>query len=377
MYNLELLLRKYMNNFLLIKDYSEINNINYLNYKNIITVTDENLINDKEILKIIHLLQTIYSTKLIILPSQEPNYKIIENTSKKIFKNNCDLVVAVGGGSVLDTVKAASMYENSIEKVDNFAGSRKKYSKKLIKTLAIPTTAGTGSEFTKTSVYKTESKIKNWLWDDLTFFDHIIYIPSLTLNMPIDITIASGVDAFDHLIESLISVKFNAQNITLCNEGMEAIWNSLPQLLKNKNNINERTNMLLGSGIAGKAIDLTGCGICHCIAHTLGSLTNVSHGVAVAYALFHTIEAVLTFKPDLSERFQGQLKGLSAILLAKNIKKWISEMNINYQIIEGKVDFDDFIRIYFLDDNKSMRDNTFFQPNKFDLKKMLNNLWKI
>ena len=52
-------------------------------------------------------------------------------------------------------------------------------------------------------------------------------------------------------------------------------------------------------------------------------------------------------------------------------------MNINYQIKEGKVDFDDFIRIYFLDDNKSMRDNTFFQPNKFDLKKMLNNLWKI
>ena len=69
MHNLELLLRKYMNNFLLIKDYSEINNINYLNYKNIITVTDENLINDKEILKIIHLLQVeslIYSLQVKI-----------------------------------------------------------------------------------------------------------------------------------------------------------------------------------------------------------------------------------------------------------------------------------------------------------------------
>ena len=366
-----------MNNFLLIKNYSDIKNINYLNYKNIITVTDENLINDKEVLKIIHLLQTIYNTKLIILPSKEPNYKIIESTSKKIYKNSCDLVVAVGGGSVLDTVKAASMYENSIEKVDNFAGSKKKYSKKFIKTLAIPTTAGTGSEFTKTSVYKTQSKIKNWLWDDLTFFDYIIYIPSLTLNLPIDITIASGVDALDHLIESLISAKFNTQNTALCNEGIETIWNSLPQLLKNEKNINERTNMLLGSGIAGKAIDFTGCGICHCIAHTLGSLTNISHGVAVAYALFHTIEPVLIYKPDLSERFEGQLRGLSAILLAKNIKKWISEMNINYQVIEGKIDFDEFIKIYFLNYNKSMRDNTFYQPNIFDLKKMLNSLWKI
>ena len=63
--------------------------------------------------------------------------------------------------------------------------------------------------------------------------------------------------------------------------------------------------MLLGSGIAGKAIDLTGCGICHCIAHTLGSLTNVSHGVAVAYALFHTIEAVLHLNQIFPKDFKG------------------------------------------------------------------------
>ena len=65
------------------------------------------------------------------------------------------------------------------------------------------------------------------------------------------------------------------------------------KLVENSNDINERKQMMLGSGIAGKAIHYTGCGICHCIAHTLGSLTKVPHGVAVAYGLLHTIEPVL------------------------------------------------------------------------------------
>jgi alcohol dehydrogenase class IV len=375
MHKLELLLRKYANNFLLFDDITSSTKIEYLNYNNIITVTDVNIINIPAVKKVLNYLKKNFNTKIITLNSGEPDYEMIESTSKNIFNEKCDLVIALGGGSILDIVKSASMYENSVENVDNFSGSRKQYKQRLVKTLSIPTTAGTGSEYTHTSVYKTRLNIKNWLWDELTYYDYVIYQPSLTTDLPEHMTIASGIDAFDHLIESLMSLKFNSQNSDLCNQGMDAIWYSLPKLLKNNKNNKERTNMLLGSGIAGKAIHITGCGICHCIAHTLGSLTKIPHGIAVAYGLFHTIEPVLKYNNELLKRFQGPFKNMSAISLAKKIQSWISDMPINYDLIEKKINFEEFVNIYYLDDNKSMRDNTYYQPSKSDLKILLKGLW--
>ena len=300
---------------------------------------------------------------------------MIENTSRDIFKKKCDFVIGIGGGSVLDVTKAASMYENSIQSVDNFAGSKKKYSKKTIKSIAIPTTAGTGSEFTYTSVYKTRSNIKNWLWDELTYFDYVVYLPQLTFDLPKDITLSSGIDAFDHLIESLMSKKIDGNNLDFCNYGLNITWKGLTNLNESLNNFNERTNMLLGSGIGGKAIHFTGCGICHCIAHTLGSLTRVPHGVAISYALFHTIEPVLKYQDELLSRFKGCFENTSAVSLSKLIQDWISGFEIRYGLIEKKICFDKFIEIYYLDNNKSMRENTYYQPTKSDLKILLSSLW--
>ena len=375
MNDIQRLLRIYNNNFLLLSEITDREKIEYLNFEKIILVTDKNLLNFLEISKVINLFIDKYNTKIIKLSSGEPNYEMIEGTSKKIFEERCDLVIALGGGSILDIVKAASMYENSIENVDNFSASRKRYSKKLVKTLAIPTTAGTGSEFTNTTVYKTRLNIKNWLWDELTYFDYVIYLPSLTIDLPQEITNYSGVDAFDHLIESLMSIKFDKNNLELCNKGMEVIWDSLPKIEKDNDNIENRTNMLLGSGMAGKAIHFTGCGICHCIAHTLGSLTKVPHGVAVAYGLLHTIEPVLKYNQDLLKRFRGPLESSSPILLAKKIQNWVTNLRINYDLIEKKINLDEFLKIYFIEDNKSMRDNTYYQPSKFDLRTILQGLW--
>ena len=78
---------------------------------------------------------------------------------------------------------------------------------------------------------------------------------------------------------------------------------------------------------------------------------------------------------DLLKRFQGPFKNLSAVSLAKNIQDWLSSMQINYDLIEKKINFEEFIYIYYLNDNKSMRDNTFYQPSKSDLKILLDGLW--
>ena len=131
MHKLELLLRKYTNNFLLLDDITNNKKIEYLNFRNIVTVTDTNIVKVATINKVINFLKEDFNSKLILLNSAEPNYEMIETTSKKIFYGQFDLVIALGGGSILDIVKAASVYENSIEKVDNFAGSKKQYTKKM------------------------------------------------------------------------------------------------------------------------------------------------------------------------------------------------------------------------------------------------------
>ena len=84
---------------------------------------------------------------------------------------------------------------------------------------------------------------------------------------------------------------------------------------------------------------------------------------------------VLKSNYDLLNRFEGPFKNLTASSLAKNIQDWLSSMLINYDIIEKKINFEEFIKIYFLEDNKSMRDNTFYQPSKSDLKILLESLW--
>ena len=376
MNNLELLLRKYTNNFLLSDNIINDSKIEYFNFRNIVTVTDINLIKISSIKEIIIFFKEKLNSKLILLDSVEPNYEMIESTSKKIVNGKYDLVIALGGGSILDVVKASSAYENSIEKVDNFSGSKKQYTKKTLKTLAIPTTAGTGSEFTHTSVYKTETNIKTWLWDELTFFDYVLYSPSLTLDLPKNITIASGIDAMSHLLESLMSVKFDSLNLDLCNAGIKSIWFSLPKVIESKKNIEERTNMLLASGIAGKAIHFTGCGICHCIAHTLGSMSKVPHGIAIAYGLRHTIESTVKYNQGLLSRYKGLFEKSTPDSLSQEIQNWLNNFNINFDIIENKIDFDKFMKIYYLEDNKCMRDNTFYQPTESELKNLLKTLWK-
>ena len=121
MNKLESLLNKYASNFLLIDEITINNKIEYFNFHNIVIVTDTNLLKFPAINSVIGFLKENFNSKLILLSPGEPNYKMIETTSKKIVSGEYDLVIAIGGGSILDIVKAASVYENSIEKVDNFA----------------------------------------------------------------------------------------------------------------------------------------------------------------------------------------------------------------------------------------------------------------
>ena len=173
-----------------------------------------------------------------------------------------------------------------------------------------------------------------------------------------------------------MSIKFDSQNLDLCNSGIKSIWFSLPKLIEDKKNIVERTNMLLASGIAGKAIHYTGCGICHCIAHTLGSMTKVSHGIAIAYGLYHTIEPTLQYNQGLLSRYKGIFENSTPDSLTQKIQNWLNNFKINFDIIENKINFDEFMKIYYLEDNKCMRDNTFYQATDSELKNLLKTLWK-
>ena len=133
MHKLEFILRKHTNNFLLFDDITKYKKIKYLKFRNIVIVTDTNLVKVASINEIINYFIESFNSQLIVLNSVEPNYEMIEMTSKKIINGKYDLVIALGGGSILDIVKASSVYENSFEKVDNFSGSKKNIQKKCWK----------------------------------------------------------------------------------------------------------------------------------------------------------------------------------------------------------------------------------------------------
>ena len=104
-------------------------------------------------------------------------------------------------------------------------------------------------------------------------------------------------------------------------------------------------------------------------------MTNVPHCIAIAYGLLHTIEPTLKYNQDLLLRYKGIFENLTSNALTQKIQGWIHNLKIDFSLIEQKIDFDEFIKIYYLENNKCMRDNTYYQPAESDLKMLLQTLW--
>ena len=205
----------------------------------------------------------------------------------KIFKNeNCDSIVAVGGGSVIDTAKALRMMvaENNSDLMglagaDNLSGKGPVF-------IAVPTTSGTGSEVTSVAViYDSKSSSKIAFASDFLIPDIAILDPVLTVSLPKKLTAASGIDALSHAIEAYIGIQSNHISKALSFKAVEMIFNNLIDAIANGKDKKVRLNMLIASTIAGMAFSNSMVGVVHSLAHASGAVLHIPHGVAISLFL--------------------------------------------------------------------------------------------
>jgi aldehyde dehydrogenase (NAD+) len=191
-----------------------------------------------------------------------------------------DGVISVGGGSVIDTAKAVAICLGAGGKIVDHIGIHMLRGKP-VPHVAIPTTAGTGSEVTNTAViHNLESGHKVYVLDDKLVPGAAILDPMLTTGLPRDITASCGMDALTHAIESVCSRMQNPISEGFALQAVRMIAQYLPIVVERPDDLEARTQMQLASTMAGWAISVAGVGLVHGMSHAVGARSRVPHGTA-------------------------------------------------------------------------------------------------
>ncbi|HKI87956.1 MAG TPA: iron-containing alcohol dehydrogenase [Draconibacterium sp.] len=229
-----------------------------------------------------------FKVTLYQIPS-EPTIEIIDAGVNAARKNQCQIVVGIGGGSVIDGAKAiAAMVPNPGELLDylEVIGRGKALSQAPLPCVAVPTTSGTGAEVTKNSVIKsTQHNVKVSLRSNLMYPDVALVDPVLTVSLPKDITATTGTDALTHLLETFVSNQANPFIDMYCREGMKRISRSLVKAFNDGSDLEARENMSIASMLGGMALANVKLGAVHGFAGPMGGMFPVPHGAVCACLL--------------------------------------------------------------------------------------------
>jgi len=216
-------------------------------------------------------------------------------------KNNCDGVIAFGGGSGLDVGKAIAFMSGQNLPIWDFEDVGDNWTKansdKIAPIIAVPTTAGTGSETGRASVILNEDTgVKNIIFHPKFLPSIVILDPILTVGLPPKITAATGMDALAHNLEAYCAPGFHPMADGIALEGMRLINKWLLEAVNNGTNIEARMNMLTAASMGSTAFQ-KGLGAIHSLSHPVNALNNVHHGLSNAIFMPY----VLTFNRDVIE----------------------------------------------------------------------------
>ena len=216
-----------------------------------------------------------------------PSVTTVEKIRDMYQAEGCDGIIAIGGGSPMDAAKAAAArIVRPNRTLDQMAGLLK-VGRKLPPFIAVPTTAGTGSETTIAAVITDTATHHKYALMDLHLVPkYAVLDPEMTRGLPPKITAATGMDALTHAVEAYVCWTYNTKESLRCaEEATIDIFRYLERAYRNGDDMEARTKMLIASNKAGFAFTRAGVGYVHAIAHTLGGLYNAPHGLANAVIL--------------------------------------------------------------------------------------------
>lgn len=219
-------------------------------------------------------------------PSTDTCYKGAE-AAKSI---EADVIISIGGGSSMDVGKTIAILMTNDGDLDAYEGAEK-FSNEPLPVIAIPTTAGTGSEATPFAVITIKARNYKMTILSARIFPKIAILDPLVIStVPAHVAAACGMDALTHAIESFTNQLASPITDAIGVEAMRLIGKYLRAYVANRQNLEAAGGMLVASNLAGIAFGISRLGVCHAMAHPLGGFANVAHGVANAILLPHVMD---------------------------------------------------------------------------------------
>ncbi|MCP4022528.1 MAG: iron-containing alcohol dehydrogenase [Desulfobacteraceae bacterium] len=253
-------------------------------------------------------------------------------------KNKCDMLIAVGGGSVIDTAKVANLLMTKGGNIEDHMGAYLlETTDKLLPAIVIPTTAGTGSEVTKVAIIADPANdVKLPFAEEQFLPDLAILDPHMTVSMPPKLTACTGMDALVHAIEAYVDKEWSPASDALALHAIKLITDNILQACGKGDDLQARGAMQVGSFLAGVAFSHSMVGMVHGISHALGGVYHIPHGLANALILPEVMVYNLEEKvdryadialalgvsfPTVISNSQSVIKSGALDLITKTIKK--------------------------------------------------------
>ena len=255
----------------------------------------------------VEFIQTILSkinieTKLFHIPGT-PDTELVDLGVECAKNFDCQLILCIGGGTVLDAGKLIASLVNNPGNCEEYQNGQKVIINSSVPVIAVPTTAGSGSEATSVSVIKNKSDgfIKS-VSSALMMPPIVILDPALIEDIPPFLAATSGLDAFSHAMESFTSLKSSQISQTMSLNAGKLIYESLPKIVNKTASSDDYANLMIGSHLAGQALN-AGVGAAHIFAQPITAVTGCSHGLALSTVLKEVTAFNEVQFPKIYDRF--------------------------------------------------------------------------
>ncbi len=263
------------------------------NATHVLVVTDKGIVNNgllnpvEEVLKKCNIPYCVYDDTL-----PNPTVKNVEDALKVYHGNSCNAIIAIGGGSAMDCAKAVGVRVVYPKRTVNQLGGKLKAWRKLPTLIAIPTTAGTGSETTLAAMITDSDTHRKYAIMSFPLIPHYAVLDaSLTYSLPPHLTASTGMDALTHAVEAYIGRSTTQETRALALEATKLVFENVHVAYSDGKNHKARENMLHAAYKAGIAFSKSYVGYIHALAHSLGGLYGTPHGLANTVIMPYVLEA--------------------------------------------------------------------------------------
>lgn len=257
--------------------------------KAVLVFADEFVVNHPQVTRMMENISKGRKTEIIAIEPGEPTTARVNKYTEKYMDWGCDMLIAIGGGSVMDFTKALSGMLVYRDKVEKYQVNAIPY-EKAVKKIAISTTAGTGADVAKYAVLINEEiNFKRGVKGPAVPPDYAIICAELGVTVPKKVTVACGMDAMAHAMESYVSKWATPISKMYSKEAFVRAFKALPLVMEDLTNLDLREEMFYASTLAGCAITNANTGACHGMSYAPGVYFGVPHGVAISIFFVETL----------------------------------------------------------------------------------------